>query len=131
MCSLQVEHVLCAVLCCAVDHALQANLLATCGADATVQLFDLGNQRQLTTLTGTAGALGWLCVEMDGTWLHTGTLLALKPEVYLCWAVTLVEVVVRRTCSSRHLSTDSVSGLQQHMHTCTRLQSATCSCRWY
>jgi hypothetical protein len=43
-------------LCCAVlCHARfppQSNLLATCGADATVQLFDLGSQRQLTTLTG-------------------------------------------------------------------------------
>jgi hypothetical protein len=39
------------VLCHGV-YALQSNLLATCGADATVQLFDLGSQRQLTTLTG-------------------------------------------------------------------------------
>lgn len=33
-------------------HPTESNLLATCGADATVQLFDLGSQRQLTTLTG-------------------------------------------------------------------------------
>jgi len=57
--------VMSAVLCCAVDCALQANLLATCGADATVQLFDLGNQRQLTTLTGTAMAIFWLCLQVD------------------------------------------------------------------
>jgi WD40 repeat protein len=31
---------------------LQTNLLATCGADATVQLFDLTAQRQLPSLTG-------------------------------------------------------------------------------
>jgi hypothetical protein len=31
---------------------LQANLLATCGADATVQLFDLANQRQVSALAG-------------------------------------------------------------------------------
>jgi hypothetical protein len=31
---------------------MQTNLLATCGADATVQLFDLTAQRQLPALTG-------------------------------------------------------------------------------
>lgn len=33
-------------------HPTEANLLATCGADATVQLFDLANQRQVSALAG-------------------------------------------------------------------------------
>ncbi|WIA40690.1 hypothetical protein OEZ86_004386 [Tetradesmus obliquus] len=33
-------------------HPTQTNLLASCGADATVQLFDLAAQRQLPALTG-------------------------------------------------------------------------------
>lgn len=31
---------------------LQSNLVATCGADTTVQLFDVAQQRQVTSLTG-------------------------------------------------------------------------------
>lgn len=42
----------CAPLAALLCVMLQSNLLATCGADATVQLFDLANQRQVTSLTG-------------------------------------------------------------------------------
>lgn len=51
-CVIQICATNCVLLCCAVA-CLQSNLLATCGVDATVQLFDLANQRQLASLTGT------------------------------------------------------------------------------